>query len=243
MKKKIFYLIGVMMLLLGVKNVNAESIYVNANNVEMDYELYQELSEIYSKNYMEFITQERYNEFKETDLSKIEIREYIEQPIIQPLSAINETEYKILKFIKQGNIMTLHLKWKKMPSTRSYDVLGIRTQNVALNGIILSKQVYKKDGQLYNNDGIYKTFSNGFGVTFKLPEENITELEEYVDFKYNGTGNGNIYGTYQHAQKSLTLAESKSYTISSTGLGKVLNFSNNTITDKFDKMTGIDIIA
>lgn len=231
------------MLLLGTKNVNAQSTYINSNNVEMDYGLYQELSEIYSKNYMEFITQDRYDELSKIDISEIEVIEYIEQPLIQLFAISHETDYKILRFIKYGNNVTLYLNWKKIPATRSYDVMAVRLENSTLREVVSCQQTYKLNNQVYNSNVSFKILTNGFGASFKLPEGNITELEEYIEFKYNGTGNGTIYGTYQHAQKSLTLAESRSYTISSIGLGKVLKFSNNTISDKFDKMTGIDIVA
>lgn len=38
-----------------------------------------------------------------------------------------------------------------------------------------------------------------------------------------------IYMTYIHANRNVTLAQSKNYKFSSTGLGKVLNFTSDTI--------------
>lgn len=84
-------------------------------------------------------------------------------------------------------------------------------------------------------------FINGFGLSFLLPSGNLTELEETVEFRFNGSGNGTIYGTYQHAQKSLSLSDSMNYTISSSGLGSVLKFGSNNITKKFDAMKGVEI--
>ena len=49
------------------------------------------------------------------------------------------------------------------------------------------------------------------------------------------------YVTYQHATSALTLANSKSYTFSSSGLGGVLYYSNSTIRNKYDGMQGLSM--
>lgn len=239
MKKILYLLVGVFMLL-GVSRVSALSnTYVNANHVEMEYELYEKLSELYSKKYMEFVTKERYDELKETDFDAVEVVRYVDRPLIQPFASKVETEYKILKFIKNGTMVTLHLQWKKMPATRSYDVMGIRFNGVKLNGSIVVKQYDNINGSRFISSGNYSMFSNGFGVSFLLPNGNLNELEEHIEFRYSGSGT--IYGTYQHAQRSLSLADSKKYSISSLGLGSVLKFASTTISDKYDKMNGVSI--
>ena len=49
------------------------------------------------------------------------------------------------------------------------------------------------------------------------------------------------YVTYQQASSALTLANSKSYTFSSSGLGGVLYYSNSTIRNKYDGMQGLSM--
>lgn len=41
------------------------------------------------------------------------------------------------------------------------------------------------------------------------------------------SGSGTIYGSYQHASTTATLEESKKYTISHLGYGKVIKFNDN----------------
>lgn len=241
MKKKIFYLIVIAIMILSVNKVSALSnVYVNANNVEMEYELYERLCSLYSENYMEFVTQERYDELKETDFENVEVVQYEDRPLIQAYANLVETEYKIIKLVKSGKTITLHLIWKKIPATRSYDVMGIRFDGVKNSSLVIANQIYTLNGSSKrNSSSAIKTFDNGFGASFLLPSGSISALEEYVEFNFTGTGT--VYGTYQHAQRVLSLADSKNYTISSTGLGGVLKFSTKTIEEKYDKMSGVSI--
>ena len=54
------------------------------------------------------------------------------------------------------------------------------------------------------------------------------------------SGSGTIYGSYQHASTTATLEESKKYTISHLGYGKVIKFNDN-VKKKYDAMTGVDL--
>lgn len=117
--------------------------------------------------------------------------------------------------------------------------MGVRFDGVSLNGNISTSQYYKKSGTTYIDNGKnIQTYSNGFGVSFLLPTGAISSLEEVVEFRYSGSGR--IYGSYQHAQKSVTLANSKKYTISAYGYGNVLNFDSS-VKDSYDAMGGVDL--
>ncbi len=219
-------------------NASSEN-YVNSENVKIEYSLYEKLCNIYSENYVEYISQGRFDEIKNNDLSNIKIVEYMDIPQILPFSTQIETGYKTLRIIKNGSNITLLLTWKNMPSTRSYDVIGIRFNGARLNGNIYYEQYSFKDGKSYVDYTNYlQKFSNGFGFSFVLPSGNITKLEHMLEFKY--TGSGRIYGTYQHSQKNISLSDSKKYTISSSGLGNVLLFNDN-VSSNFDAMAGVYI--
>ena len=55
------------------------------------------------------------------------------------------------------------------------------------------------------------------------------------------SGSGRVYGSYQHAKSSISLANANSYTIASNGLGQVFYFSNLNIRAKYDAMAGVFI--
>lgn len=237
--RKIIFAILVSIFVLSFSVVEAKSeFYENSQNVKIEYNKYKELCNIYSENFVEFMEQDFYNRIKSFNREDFEIVE-IENNIV-PLSLEVTTEYKNLRFIKVGSQITLMLKWLKIPSTRSYDVIGIRTEGVRISSTPLFKLTYVLDGtrKSYTTNSS-KNFSNGYGTSFKIPDGNITTLETSLSF--NISESGKIYGTYQHAQRSLSLNDSKNYTLSSNGYGSVLNFDSS-IRSKYDNMEGIDMI-
>ena len=61
----------------------------------------------------------------------------------------------------------------------------------------------------------------------------------FIKFKIRENVTLTYYGTYQHATKNVTLAQSKSYNFAANGLGGVLYYSNATIRGYYDGMKGI----
>ena len=70
---------------------------------------------------------------------------------------------------------------------------------------------------------------------------NGRDFELGMMYDFNSSVGEYMYGTYQHARNSNanTLAISKSYSFSSSGLGGVLYFSNSTYRNYYDGMTGV----
>lgn len=222
----------------GYSMVNAEEI-INYNGVKIEEDKYNSLVSIYGNNYIDFLTAEEYNMIKNNDLSKIKINEYSEPSnfVIAPLGTTYSTSYKTITIINNSGTITLKLKWAQDPKVRSYDVIGIRFDGPTLNGGVVFRQYYRKNGELKSSTtSVKKEFSNGFGLSFMLPSGE--RLESTITF--NVKGNGKVYGTYQHAVTDVTLNESKSYSISYLGLGKVLKYSDS-ISSKYDRMSGVDI--
>ena len=50
------------------------------------------------------------------------------------------------------------------------------------------------------------------------------------------SGSGRVYASYQHAKSSVSQADSKSFSISSSGLGNVFYFSSLNIRNKYDTL-------
>ena len=219
---------------LSVGFVNAESI-VNYNGVEFEKNEYNLLSEIYNESYIYTLTNEMYNIITSNDISKIEIKEY-NYPII-PLSEVFTTSYKSLKIINNSGYITVLLSWIKEPAIRSYDVMAVRLDGLTLNGTPTFTQTSYVDGKIaLSSSGTLKKFTNGFGQSFLL--SNGSSINCGMSFFVNG--NGTVYATYQHAITNISLSDSTSYSISSSGLGRVLSYSS-TISKKYDGMTGVDV--
>lgn len=217
----------------------SDNVYINSNNVKIEKNLYLNLCDVYSNNYVEFITQETFDSIKNNDLSEIQVTEYIDQFSAITRQGSLTTDYKTLKIIKNGNLVSLILRWLILPITRSYDVFGIRFDQINLNGAVSFKQTYIENNILkLSSSAYFKSLNNGFGVSFLLPGYNTNSLESYIEF--NVTGSGNIYGTYQHAQKVVSLSDSMNYTLSSSGYGAVLNFDSS-VKEKYDGMGGVNI--
>ena len=88
------------------------------------------------------------------------------------------------------------------------------------------------------NDDNILYFPQAAGITMNMYDntnEHVMIME--IGFVNNP---GNVYITYQHARHSnITFAQSQSYTISPSGLGGVLYFSNSTVRSYYDGMQGI----
>ena len=82
--------------------------------------------------------------------------------------------------------------------------------------------------------------SNGFGISMNLVDaaQGFTcEIEAIVTATSQWA---TVYGSYQHAMTAVTLAKSKSYTISHNGYGKVINFAT-AVQNDYDNMQGVSI--
>ena len=133
--------------------------------------------------------------------------------------------------------------WKSIPSVKSYDVMGFRwtsTSNEFIRTNYSGVQVYNNNQYIqYSMGGTNsKTASNGLGISMNIVDSASTYLSNtiimYAGFSMNTVVT--VYGTYQHATSDLSLANSKSYSFSSSGLGKVLYYSNTNIRNKYDNM-------
>lgn len=185
---------------------------------------------------------------KEISEQEYENSVYLPSPY---LSTSIETTYKKLYLsLTVGNNGTAHFildnVWKKMPSVRSFDVMGVRLGNFSVvRGSEYGTQIYGSNG---NNDTVnyaangtnINVQDNGFGISMNLINDtSITLLQNSISAILSLDAKpAVIYGSYQHATEDVTLAQSKSYTIGSGGLGAVFKFSGS-IGDKYDAMIGV----
>lgn len=235
--KKIILII--FMMVIGIFNVGAkassEIYYINANNVEFTKEQYDFFGNMYYDGYQSIMSQSDFDYFDINIMNKENIEtEYLNNSLSRSTSVedLNKT-LKISKLSSGSNsVITTILIWNKESLIKSYDVVGARLSNTSLLDIPVTKLISSKGSTNYNLD---LNNNSGFGVSLLLSGSNIKVTQTFT-VKNGGT----VYASYQHAKKSISLANSKKYTISSSGYGKVFLFTG-TASSTYDQMNGVSI--
>ena len=237
MRKRLLFIFLLGLILIPYTTYAEENeYYINHNGVEIERNLYNELCDIYSIGYVEFLTHEEFENLTENGLSNVTKETYIEGNSFSK-GPYYSTGSKSVSLVKNGSYITLLGSWIVVPNTKSYDVIAVRLSGVSLDGSYSFKQSYVYGGNynvIYNGNN--QNFSNGFGSSAKL--QNGTNQEYSLTFKVSGSGT--VYGSYQHAVTQVTLNQSKNYTISSSGFGSVINFASS-VSKYYDGMNGTDL--
>lgn len=160
--------------------------------------------------------------------------------------ALIETTYKRLtSTIAQSGTRykyKANLYWKTIPSTRSYDIMGIgfyASVKVA-NDDIFFQQDYTKNGTNYTSYTYYpQVFTNGGGCSFQLPSGTLTYLNQELYFYVEKNTTATIIqqlaaADYAHATSTISLNNSKKYEIDSTGI------THNGNSSYYDAMNSAD---
>lgn len=104
------------------------------------------------------------------------------------------------------------LEWTKIPSTRSYDIIGLVIDNtVKVYSIPVFQQnfCYTSNNCSSSNTHTRNTSSVGIGVSFRLPTAKLISLSSYLYFDIEKRNSGtltsqNAHGDYSHATKSIS---------------------------------------
>ena len=159
-----------------------------------------------------------------------------------------ETTYKKMTttIAQNGNYYRYKnvLIWKNIPSTRSYDIIGIgHYASVKVAGNIHFVQTYKKNGITYTTNSSYeKIVSNGVGVVFKVPTGTLSSLKQELYFDVEKNVNATIIkqiaaGDYSHATTNISLNDAKKFTINTTGI-----LLDNSIYSSYDDINTATVI-
>ena len=242
MKKRVIYLVILGIMLFGIKtNVYAseEVYYTTPKGIELTEEEYTFLQQFYWDNYPDIMTEEQYKEFKNSDLltRKLKVKSVSIPTGTSMKSPSHTTTAKSLKIAAACStncIVTINCEWLYDPSVRSWDVIGAYLSGVSL---INHYQTYvtSTSGTTYFSN--IKTASNGFGNSVKLPSSGSFII---INTTFATSTGGIIYGSYQHAMQSTTLAVSQDYNFSLSGYGSVFAFYGNAV-GKYDGMAGVDL--
>ena len=172
--------------------------------------------------------------------------------IVMTQSSTHTTTYKNIAITALGSgknkyLVDVTTLWLISPYIKSYDVTAIRTDDATVEeGTQIGTQGYVyKDGSSgvvdYSNNGTNMLkASNGFGISMNLVDAANT-FQCSITAMITATSEwATVYGSYQHAATNVTLAQSKSYTISHNGYGKVINFAT-AVQNHYDGMQGVSI--
>lgn len=244
----------------------------NINGIEISDEEYDNFIKAYSHEYIMTMTEKDYERLQSLDFSDVKTEtKYVEttynpslrlttekeitkeefetMPMLDSDGTYYSTTAKELELALIGgsvyNTVTVTATWKGIPSSRYFDVIGVRGYGLTFrNGSQIGKQIYVKNGNYETIDYAWngtniKRADNGFGISMNIVDDSITFLQAIVDCDVTPTiTHPSVFGSYQHAVSKTTLADSQNYTLGVAGLGSVFVYPYS-ISQKYDGMSGV----
>lgn len=141
-----------------------------------------------------------------------------------------ETNMKYLALLVESDgsdvVFTFYNNWKSMPSYKSFDVIGMRwTGDFSYYSYYGEQYTNGNSGviEYYPGNGNFKTGTNAIGLSQNLVDS-ATQIQSKLILVGECTTSGRVYASYQHARANITLATSKKYNFSSSGMGNVFAF-------------------
>lgn len=220
----------------GVLNVNADTIYyTNSYGVTFTEQQYVFFSKMYYEGFQEYMTKDDFDCF-EVDMMNPDLVESVyTTDIISRATSINDGN-KNLKISKTSNDTSSSISviatWNVSPNVKSYDVIGARLDGVLLKNIPKTKFVSSTGSA---NFDVSVSNANGFGTSVPISGNDIKVAQTFM--VSNG---GKVYASYQHAKSTISFTNSKRYSISASGYGRVFAFYG-VAASTYDKMNGVYI--
>lgn len=275
MKKiQLVFLMMISVVVLIPKTSYAEA-FINNNGIVISDEEYENFSKIKTYEYLMTMNEEQYQRLLSFDYDNLIVEtKYFETTYNPHLNLTTEKEitkeqYEIMPMLNGGGAsaetsakkivmgissgdtyqgVSVGVSWKGIPSTRKFDVIGIRTDGFEVReGSQIGQQIYKLNGEYETiyykwNGANTKRFDNGFGISMNIVDSDITVLQIALDCDIKATEtHPSIFASYQHAvNNNITLVQSQNYTLGGAGLGGVFVYPY-AITEKYDGMTGIRV--
>lgn len=246
--------ISVLAVTLFIGSVSASE-YINYFGIEMNEEEYDNLinlgfteDEIYHMSEETFVENKdiestlevqnkKYYKTIYTDLSgnaysaEISKEEYENQSQATARATVT-TEYKTMTTsLTRNNNNTFRYKvsvnWRNIPSTRSYDIIGIGfNDEVYISSLVNFSYYHCNSYNECTTSGLYydkKSLSTGGSAVYKVPSGDLVALSAtlYYDVSKNTTSTLTelaMYGDYAHATTNVTPDLYKNHTVNNSGL-------------------------
>ncbi len=222
---------------------------------QSDFDMYKDANIISSSVQYQKTTYQNDEVISTETISEAEYQSQINGNVCTPYSDTSqyyETEYKRLSATIFETSVGLNvmgaLSWSKMPKYRSYDVFAMMFQYFDYSNVYGVQEYFIGDTagrfEYDSEEPGYKGFTSGFGISMNLKDgSNIDGYELTIGSRLtvNTTtaAYANAFVTYQHAQGNLTREQSRSYSLSISGLGNVIYYSDTSIRNTYDGMGGL----
>lgn len=242
-KDKIFMIVITVLTLVFGYDAKAESndvYYQNDHYVKFTKEEYDTISEFYYEGYQDYMNQEDYEEFINSGIVGGEIKTVItyDNSSVTRASVSHTTANKSLKVTYSCPSTTCTMSavatWINSPKVRSYDLIG------AYSSTKDSLKMLGADvtGGVSFEDYVEKRVeSYGVSSTLKLPSSgDSVRVSATITAKKGST----VYVSYQHAKKSISLANSRKYSFNVGGYGNVFLFDSS-VSSYYDAMGGVKV--
>ena len=237
-------IVGLVVSLDVVKAAESQAYFTSDNGIELTEKEYNFILEVYGEDYAKKLNQNQYDLINTLDINNREVTTVTTEDRVLPTNRaiFVETQYKRLSISASCGSdglcsIIVVLRWLAIPSTRSYDNMGVRWNGtVSLQSTRVSTAIEEDDVSRYCVN--YKHRTNGFGCTFKLSSTAKEHL--YMTQVFMLQGSGTVYASYQHASKALTKDAAQQYRLSIAGYGAVFDFYGDAI-GKYDGMNGVEV--
>lgn len=231
-----------------ISNVSAlEPYYVNQNGVELSKEEYEELIERFSEGFVMTAS----NKLLEDALANKDMVSVSSEQIQMARTSYYYNCSSYSKTTDFGDYQAcvnatvtpstkvynfeLFIEWNptEIPSmVKSHDIMAMRWNSNFNANSYTGIQWNANQIVNYSNQGTNSKWgTNGAGISMNIIDDtnDFLTLTTNLQGTFNEKSSTTIYMGYFHTKRNVTLAQSKSYTFSSSGLGNVLSFSNSTI--------------
>ena len=251
-KLSMYLIISLLIFTFCLNNVNASE-YVNYFGITITDEQYNNLLNLgFIENEIYYMNEETFNANKDisaelvaknekyyksiyTDLNgneqTIEISkdEYNNQGTLSARGTVTTT-YKEMITTMTRNSNTFRYKvtvnWKNMPSTRSYDIIGIGfDDDVYISSLVNFNYHYCTSSSGCTTDSLFydkKELSTGGSAVYKFPNSAVSMTAAlYYDVSKNTNSTITeltMYGDYAHATENVSYSEYTNYTINRNGI-------------------------
>ena len=191
-----------------------------------------ELNSICNDSITYEVTKEEYDNYVEPE-NRGSVIETTYKRLTSTISSVGSNYYRY----------KANLTWKNIPSKRSYDIIGIgfyQSVKVKNNDTYFSQDYCISGGSCYTLYTNYpQVFSAGAGTSFSLPSGTLSSLSSEFYFDVEKNINATIIeqlaaSDYAHATKTISLNNSKKYTVNSTGIAL------NGVSSYYDAMTAAE---
>ena len=254
-KKSILLIaLAALVFMLGITNSSAHEI-VNYNGIHMTVDEYMTLLNLgFTENQIYYMDEETYELNKDLDATllgqttkyyktvyptygtsytvEVTEEEYNNagNEVLLPTGIVETTYKTIVSSIAQNGSKyryTVSTLWKIMPSTRSYDIIGIGFSDpVYISSSVYFSFTYANSAGAYTTSTQYynkKSLSTGGAAVYKLPSGTIKSLSATLYFDVSKSTSNTITtlgicGDYAHATSSVPAANISDYSIGISGI-------------------------